>query len=134
MSEFRGAYAGRILRVDLSNRSIDVEPLKREFVEAHIGGRGISSRLLYDEVVPGSDPFDPANPLIFSVGALFGTPVPAASRTTVAAKSPLSNFHGDAHSAGGFGASLRQAGYDAVVLTGRASEPVYLIIDDGEVK
>lgn len=130
----RTCYTGKILRVDLTTGTITTEDLGPEYTELFIGGRGISSRLLYDEVPPEVEPLDPANRLIFSVGALMGTGAPAASRTTVAARSPLTNMHGDGHSGASWGAELRRAGYDVLIVQGRADTLQYLVIDDDRVE
>ena len=85
----KNCYAGKILRVDLSTGAITTEDFGAKYTDLFIGGRGVSSKLLYDEVPPEVAPFDAENLLIFSPGALHGTGVPAASRTTVATRSPL---------------------------------------------
>ena len=82
MARKKGSYAGAILRIDLSTGETEKQELDLAFAHKHIGGRGFGSRYLYNEVPPEVTPFDPANRLIFTPGALFGTAVPAASRTT----------------------------------------------------
>ncbi len=130
MARKKGSYAGKILRVDLSSGKVEKQELDRSFAHTYIGGRGFASRTLYDEVPPEVSPFDPANRLIFTPGALFGTAVPAASRTTATAKSPTTEMHGDGHSSGHWGAALKAAGYDMLILQGAAPKPVYLWIDN----
>jgi aldehyde:ferredoxin oxidoreductase len=130
----KGAYAGKILRVDLSSGKVEKQELDPAFARRHIGGRGFASRVLYDEVPPEVAPFDSANRLIFTPGALFGTAVPAASRTTATAKSPLTELHGDGHSSGHWGATLKMAGYDMLILQGTAPKPVYLWIDGERIE
>src|SRR5512136_2785246 len=98
MAKKKGSYAGKILRADLSTGKIEKQDLDLDFAHKYIGGRGFGSRVLYNEVPPEVSPLDPANRLIFTPGALFGTAVPAASRTTATAKSPLTELHGDGHS------------------------------------
>ncbi|MHB1161825.1 MAG: aldehyde ferredoxin oxidoreductase family protein [Chloroflexota bacterium] len=127
-------YAGRILRVDLSGGSVTTEEYGRDYTDLFIGGRGVASMILYREVPPEVAPLDPENRLIFSPGALLGTGAPAASRTTVTARSPLTEMHGDGHSGASWGAELRRAGYDLLIVQGRAEKPVYLAIDDGRVE
>jgi aldehyde:ferredoxin oxidoreductase len=134
MARKKGSYSGTILRVDLSTGKVDKQETDRDFALKYIGGRGFGSRTLYDEVGPEVSPLDPANRLIFTPGALFGTAVPAASRTTATAKSPLTEMHGDGHSSGHWGAMLKSAGYDQLILQGAAQKPVYLWIDDGKVE
>ncbi len=130
----KNCYAGKILRVDLTTEAITTEDLGPDYIDLFVGGRGISSRILYDEVPPEVEPLDPANRLIFSVGALLGTGAPAASRTTVAARSPLTNMHGDGHSGASWGAELRRAGYDGLIVQGRADKLKYLVIDNDRVE
>ncbi len=130
----KNSYAGKILRVDLSTGAITTEELGSEYTDRFLGGRGIASKILYEEVPPEVEPFDPGNRLIFSPGALIGTGVPAASRTTVAARSPLTNMHGDGHSGASWGAELKRAGYDVLIFQGRAEKPVYLYIDNDTVE
>ena len=134
MTNFAGGYAGRILYVDLTDGSIEKRPLDRDFALRYVGGRGISSRILYDELKPGIDPFSPDNRLILATGPLNGTPTPSASRLMVAAKSPLTGGLGDASSGGYLAPELKYAGFDAIVFKGRSPEPVYLWIEDGEVR
>ena len=92
MVKIDNSYAGKILRVDLSDGSIETEAFGSGLTDLFVGGRGVSSKILYDEVPPEVAPYDPENRLIFSPGALHGTGVPAASRTTVATRSPLTSI------------------------------------------
>ena len=130
----KGSYAGKILRVDLSTGKVEKKELDLAFAHKHIGGRGFASWYLYNEVPPEVSPFDPANRLIFTPGALFGTAVPAASRTTATSKSPVTGMFGDGHSSGHWGAVLKSAGYDMLLLQGAAEKPVYLWIDNDRVE
>jgi len=127
-------YGGTILRVDLSKGKVSKEPTT-SYSGDFLGGRGINIKILYDGVPPGIDPLDPASPLIFGVGPLCGTPVPA-SRTEVTAKSPETGFLGSSNFGGFFGPELKFAGYDHIVITGKADKPVYLWIynDDVEIR
>ena len=134
MKSAHNCYAGKILRIDLTSGSINSEALDGDLVEPLIGGRGIASKILYDEVPPEIDPFDPENLLIFAPGALHGTGVPAASRTTLTCRSPLTRMHGDGHSGAQWGGELKRAGYDVLVIKGRAQKPVTLFIDDDRVE
>jgi aldehyde:ferredoxin oxidoreductase len=106
------------------------ENLRRDYV----GGRGVNSRILFNEVGPEVDPLSPENRLIFASGPLSGTAAPCAARFTVTAKSPLTGILGDANGGGRFGPALKKAGVDHVIFTGKASEPVYLWIDDDKVE
>jgi aldehyde:ferredoxin oxidoreductase len=134
MSIFGGGYAGQILYVNLTDGSIQKKPLDRAFALNYIGGRGFSSRILWDEVKPGIDPFSPDNVVVFAAGPLNGTPTPSASRLTVATKSPMTGALGDTNSGGYWAPELKYAGFDAVVVQGKSEEPVYLWIDDGRAE
>ena len=125
---------GTILRVDLSSGKIEKEPLEEHLRVKYIGGRGINSRLLFDEVGPEVDPLSPENRLIFGTGPYSGTKAPSVVRFTVTTRSPLTGIHGDANAGGHFGPALKKAGIDHIVITGKADKPVYLWIDDDKVK
>ena len=134
MSDNKNSYAGRLLRVDLTTGAINTQEFGPEFTELFIGGRGVASKILYDEVPPEVEPFDSNNRLIFSPGALHGTGVPSASRTTVATRSPLTNMHGDGHAGAEWGGALKRAGYDVLIIQGRAEKPSYLFIENDHVE
>ena len=129
------AYTGKILHIDLTSGRSKTSTFNEDFAKAYIGGTGFGIKTLIDNHEPGIDAFDPANPLIYAVGAVSGTMVPcAASKFGVFAKSPASNMLGEAYSTGQWGAELRQAGYDIVVMKGKATKPIYLWIDDESVQ
>ncbi len=121
-------YAGKFLRVNLSTGRIEAEPLGEREVMEMVGGRGFGIRRLYDEVPPGADPLGEENKLLFLTGVLTGTAVVAASRWLVCAKSPLTGIYGKSSAGGDFGAWLKFAGYDFVIVEGKAERPVYLHI------
>ncbi len=123
-------YSGRILEIDLSEGRSTVKELKEDFAKKYIGGRGFTARILWDTVKSDVGPFDKANRLIFAAGPLTGTIMPSSSRLTIAAKSPISNVIGDSNSGGYWAPELKYAGYDAVVITGKAAKPVYLSINN----
>ncbi len=127
-------WMGKVLRVNLSKKEILTEPLTEELRYNFIGGRGINSKILYDETGPNTDPLGPENRLIIGAGPLTGTPVPTSGRYTVTAKSPLTGILGDGNAGGTFGAELKYAGYDHLIIRGRSEKPVYLLIDDDNVK
>ena len=97
--EFYG-WAGTILRVNLDKGTIKKEPLKEELALNYVGGRGFNSKILYDEVPQGVDPFGPENKLIFGTGPCTGTIVPCSGRWTVTSKSPTTDAFGDANAGG----------------------------------
>ncbi|HXG05109.1 MAG TPA: aldehyde ferredoxin oxidoreductase family protein [Candidatus Binatia bacterium] len=123
-------YGGRVLHVDLDRSSSRVEPLDEATARAYLGGNGLAAHLLYDTVPPGVDAFDPANALVFAVGPVTDTTVPGNSRACVAAKSPLTGLFFDSTFGGRFPATLKRTGFDAVLITGRAPSPSYLVVSE----
>ena len=124
-------WQGQLLRVDLSAGKIETVPLSERLRLDFIGGRGINAKILFDEVPPGTDAFDPANCLVFGSGPLTGTLAPGAGRFNVTSKSPL-GFLGDSNSGGHWAPALKFSGYDHIAVTGKAKEPVFLFIDNGK--
>jgi aldehyde:ferredoxin oxidoreductase len=129
------AYAGRILHVNLTTGKVSTEPLSEEMAKSYIGGIGLGIRLLMDNSKPGTDAFSPDNPIIFVTGPLSGTMGPTAGNGyAVVSKSPATGGVGEAKAHGFFGPDLKRAGYDAVIITGKADKLSYLWIDDDNVK
>ncbi|MCX5897834.1 MAG: aldehyde ferredoxin oxidoreductase family protein [Proteobacteria bacterium] len=128
------AQTGTILKVNLSNRTFERQPLKESLRLNFVGGRGINSRILFDATAPQIDPYSPENVLIFGSGPLSGTAAPCPARFNVTAKSPLTGIMGDSNAGGYFGPAMKRAGIDHIVISGAASEPVYLWIDNGKVE
>jgi aldehyde:ferredoxin oxidoreductase len=131
-----GGWAGKILRVDLSNGKIWTEP-SVEYGRKYIGGRGLAARIAWDEIPAGVKPFDPENRIIFSVGPLTGTSAPNSGRATVCSLSPQAHPYEwfSFSSFGGYwGPTLKYAGYDAIVVQGQAERPVYLWIADDKAQ
>jgi aldehyde:ferredoxin oxidoreductase len=126
-------WQGIILRVDLTSGKISKEPLNQELAHKYVGGRGLNSKLLYDEVEPGTDPLGPHNKLIFGTGPACGTLVPGGQRWTLTCKATLSNFLSDANCGSRFGVALKYAGYDVLIIEGKSDRPVYLLIDGDNV-
>lgn len=133
------AYAGKILYIDLTTGRSRTEPLDPELARKFIGGCGIGARLLYDLLKPDTNPLSPENPIILSAGLLTGTPAPSSSKIQLLTKSATPANSGNPKyyvpiASGGtsrFGLMMKNAGYDQIVITGRASKPVYLnIVDD----
>ena len=125
-------YGGRLLTVDLDGGAHRVQPLDPGLARALLGGNGLAARLLYDTVPAGVDAFDRANAVVFAVGPVTDTTVPGNSRACVAAKSPLTGLFFDSTFGGRFPATLKRAGFDAVMLTGRAAQPSYVVVtEDG---
>lgn len=127
-------WAGRILRVDLSTGTCTIEPLREEWAREFVGGRGLAARYLFEELDPTVDAFDPANVLIFVTGPLTGTNTSCGSRYMVVTKSPLTGAITYSNSGGHFGPAMKHAGYDLILIKGRAERPVYLAIYDDDVQ
>ena len=129
----RGALAGKILRVDLSRGKIWTEDTA-VYAKKYLGGRAINSFILFNEMKPETRWSDPENMLILGVGFLVGTMAPGACRVSMDTKSPYTSGKGSANFGGHFGPELKYAGFDHVVITGKAERPVYLWIHDGEAE
>lgn len=124
------AWQNKILRVDLSRKICTAEPLNQDWAQAYLGQRGLGTRYLVEEIDPGIDALSPENKLIFATGPLTGTPAPTGGRSSAVTKSPLTGAIAASNSGGLFGAELKMAGYDLLIIEGRASSPVYLSIRD----
>lgn len=127
-------YNGKILRVDLSSGKLTPEEFQENFYRQYFGGEGFIGYFLLKELSRGVDPLGPDNKLIFAAGPLTGVPVGGCGRHSVGAKSPLTGAYGEADSGGYWGAELKMAGFDAIIVEGKAEKPVYLFIRDGEAQ
>lgn len=125
-------WNGRILRVDLTQGTAVAEEYSEDFARRFIGGRGFAVKLLWDELAPGIDPLGPENMLIFATGPLTGHIIPNSGKMVVAAKSPLTGGYGDGNLGSWASVNLRKAGLDAIVVTGRSENPVYLHVENDE--
>lgn len=127
-------YAGKFLRVDLSSRSTTSMPTEA-YADRFLGGRGIAARIYWDEVPPEVKAFDPENRLIFATGPLAGFKGVSGSRWVICGKSALTTpeYFNYCNLGGNWGAQLKLAGFDAIVVQGRAEKPVYLLIDNERV-
>src|SRR5919109_4954458 len=121
-------YSGRILTVDLSTGSSRIETFDERFARLYLGGNGIAVRLLYDRLQPGIDAFDPSNCVVLAVGSVTDSNIPGNSRLCVASKSPLTGLFFDSTFGGRFPCTFKRTGFDALVITGRAARPVYLVL------
>lgn len=127
-------YNGRVLRIDLTTGEIQGEELSEVVYRTYLGGGGLASYFLLKELRPGVDPLGPDNILIFAASVTTGIPVSGWVRYTVAAKSPLTGGYGEAEAGGFFGPELKFAGFDAVIIKGKAPQPSYLWIHDGQAE
>ncbi len=131
---YGGGYTGRILRVDLSRGTHQLQRLRSEDARRFLGGRGLNSHRLFEEVPPDADPMGEDNKLIIGVGPLTGTGISGAGRVTFTALSPQTGILGDANAGGFFGPELKFAGFDQVIIGGIASRPAFLLISDDGVQ
>ena len=127
-------YGGRVLRVDLTNREFQTEPLEESWVKPAIGGRAANTKRLFEELDPHCDPLGPDNILIFGVGPLTGSLLPGSAYYTVSAKSPLTGILGDSAAGGQFAPEMKLTGFDQVIITGKANRLLYLMITEKGVE
>ncbi len=127
-------WNGRLLRFDLTKGRGMAEEYPWDLAERFLGGRGFAVKLLWEELRPGTDPLSPENILIFAAGPLTGFALPSSGKLLVASKSPLTGGYGDGNLGSVAAVNLRRAGYDAIILKGRAERPSYLIIEDDRVE
>jgi aldehyde:ferredoxin oxidoreductase len=127
-------YNGQVLRVNLSQQTVKSEAIDESLCRRFLGGAGFIMYYLWKELKGGSDPLGPENKLIFALGPLSGLPFPGAGRHCVGAKSPLTGGIGKAEAGGYWAAELKRAGFDAVIIEGKAGKPVYLWIHDKDAE
>ncbi|MCL1848098.1 MAG: aldehyde ferredoxin oxidoreductase family protein [Clostridiales bacterium] len=130
----KGGYTGKILRVNLTNRSFSEEVLDEKIIRDYIGGAGFGLYYLFHEVPAKADALGPDNKLVFATGPLSGTDAPCASRLAIAGKSPLTGAVGLSSTGGYFPVELKFAGYDILIVEGEADEPTYLFVQEGKVQ
>jgi aldehyde:ferredoxin oxidoreductase len=128
------ALKRKIAYINLSTGEVKTAPIPIEMRELYLGGRGLDMYLLYNHLQPGVDPLGPDNVLTVGIGLLVGTLASASARTHIGAKSPLTGLIGSSNIGGFFGPELRWAGFDHLVIKGKADRPVYLWIHDGEIE
>jgi aldehyde:ferredoxin oxidoreductase len=130
--EIRG-YAGRVVKVNLTSGTIEIDPLSMETIREFIGPEGIMFRWAYDLISPQMDPFSEMSPIIIGTGPIVGTPVPASSRVFAFFRHPSYGTLETSHAGGDLGAMLKWSGYDYVIITGESDAPVYLNITDEDI-
>ncbi len=129
-----GSYKGRVILIDLSSGSIKVESLSGEYLTKYGGGRGAAAKILWDEVDETIEAMEPENIMIFSTGVLTGTHAPMSGRSTVTSKSPATGRYFKTSVGGHWGLALKMAGYDHIVIKGKADKPVYIYITPENVE
>ena len=129
-----GGWTGRILRLDLEKRSFEIEDLDEGRAASFLGGRGLAAACLREEADPTLDPFDPLTPLIFATGPLTGTNASCGARYMVVTKGPLTDCITTSNAGGHWGPELKYAGYDMLIVKGKAASPVYVYIENDSVE
>lgn len=127
-------YGGKVLRIDLTERRFRIEPLDASWVKPVIGGRAANTKRLFEELDSDCDPLEPDNILIFGIGPLTGSLLPASAYYTVTAKSPLTGILGDSAAGGQFAAEMKLTGFDQIIMTGKADKLLYLMITENGVE
>ena len=125
-------YTGKILDVDLTSAVVSEAELDRSLAEDYMGGKGFGAKILYDQLPPGCEPLSADNILVFATGPLTGTFAPSSGRFEVCTKSPATGLWLDSNCGGYFGPELKFAGYDMVIIRGKAAKPMLLVIDDNK--
>lgn len=128
------AYNGKLARINLSTGEIKTEVLDLDMAKKYIGGRGLGTKILYDEGISTVEPLSEMNKIVFTTGAMTGTNSPTAGRYMVVTKSPLNNMIASSNSGGKWGAKLKYAGWDALIVEGKSEKPVYLNIEDEKIE
>ena len=124
----------KVLRVNLTTRKIEVEELSEAFYRLYPGGKALAGYFMLKEIPPHTEPLSPENVLVIANGLLTGSPVSTATRYVVSARSPLTGGYGESEAGGFWGPELKMAGFEAIIITGKAAEPAYLWIQDGQAE
>jgi aldehyde:ferredoxin oxidoreductase len=125
---------GRLLKIDLTSKQIEKESIRADWVKDFIGGSGLAARMLWETLDPEVDPLSPENPMLWITGPLTGSAGPTTGRFTICARSPQTGIWGESNIGGFVGPELRFAGFDALWITGKSPQPVYIWIHNGEVE
>jgi aldehyde:ferredoxin oxidoreductase len=131
---FSGGYQGKYLRINLTNQTIEEEKIDSEWQRKFLGGRGLAARFYYAEIANHIEPFSSENKLILFTGPLTGTSGPATTKIGLATKSPETRQYLCSNGGGFFGPHLKKSGYDGLIIEGKATKPVYILIEDNQIK
>ncbi|MGY5875511.1 MAG: aldehyde ferredoxin oxidoreductase family protein [Candidatus Thorarchaeota archaeon] len=129
----RYGHSGRILRIDLSEKRFHIETISDSWIRTVIGGRAANTKLLYEHLDRSCDPLGPENILIFGVGPLTGSLLPASAFFTVTAKSPMTGILGDSAAGGQFAAEMKLTEFDHIMITGKSESSIYLMVTNDSV-
>lgn len=127
-------YTGRILYIDLNAQKFHIENFDENLARKFLGGNGFAVKILYEHLPQGVDPFSAQNMVVFAVGPITDTPLPSTSRGYVATKSPLNHLYFDSTFGGRFAITQKRTGFEAIVISGKAPEPAYILIDEEGAK
>ncbi|MFX1464865.1 MAG: aldehyde ferredoxin oxidoreductase family protein [Promethearchaeota archaeon] len=127
-------YMGKWVDIDLNKKSAVIKDVDMDFAKTWVGGRGVGVKILYDRLKAGADPLSPDNIIVLATGPITGTGAPSSGRFVSITKSPLTNTVHDSHCGGDFGHALKAAGFDWLVITGKADKPTWIFLDDGKVE
>jgi aldehyde:ferredoxin oxidoreductase len=127
-------YAGKEAWINLSTGSIEIKDIDYDMAKEWLGGRGIGVKILYDNLKPGTDPLSPDNIIVFTTGPLTGTGAPSSGRFATITKSPLTGTIHDSHCGGDWGHAIKQAGFDWLIITGKAAKPSMIVCNDGNIE
>ncbi len=130
----KGGYWGKILCVDLSSGETSVGTFDESFARKYLGGVGLAARIIYENVTKSTNPLGPGNVLVFATGPYQAANITGSGKCSAAAKSPLTGYWGESNGGARIGPQLKRAGFDALVITGRAKRPVYLWVNDGKAE
>jgi aldehyde:ferredoxin oxidoreductase len=128
------SYAGKILRVNLSNKTVKAEDTRKDVAQLLLGGNGYAAKILWDELKPGIDPLSPENKIVLMTGPITGTGAPGSGFWEACFKSPLTGVWGESACGGWWGPMLKFAGFDGIIIEGASKDPVYLWVHDGEAE
>jgi aldehyde:ferredoxin oxidoreductase len=125
---------GKLLRVNLSDQSIKNEVVLEDLLKQYVGGSGLATKYLYDEVPAKTDPLAPENKILFATGPFQGTSILGSAKFSVVSRSPLTGTFAVTTAGANFGHMLKKAGYDLIIVEGQSDKPVYLWINDDQIE
>jgi aldehyde:ferredoxin oxidoreductase len=128
------SYAGKFARIDLTKEKIEIEPTPKDWKERFLGGVGIGAKIMWDETDEKTGPLSPENRLVFLTGPVQGTLFPQSARYEIVSRSPLTGWWAHSSAGGFFGPELKYAGFDLLIIQGKASKPVYIYVDNGLIR
>ncbi|MCK5861935.1 MAG: aldehyde ferredoxin oxidoreductase family protein [Candidatus Hydrogenedentes bacterium] len=129
-----GGYAGKVLKINLTQQETSEYPWTDEERSLYMGGKVMAAKILYDTIQAGTDGFSPENTLVISTGPLSGTGAPASSRFNISSVSPLTGLCASSNCGGNFGLHLKRSGYDALVITGKSDAPIWIEITEDSIQ